>query len=341
MSITLKQLAEAAGVSSATVSLALNGSPLVAEKTRTRVLELAGKLKYQPNLVARSLAGGSTRLLGVLLDSCAPRIMFQMLTLIEREAGGHGYRVMIGETHNNVEHLHQMYQTFRQYGADGIICLSHEYPGSEKALRKYFSYCPDMVFVGKPALENASYLTIDRSEAIREAVLHLHENGYRKIGLSCSGMNYESELAKMSAFSAALKELGVAAPEEFICRTNEDDIQERIRGVFSEYIRPGKLDAILAGNDSEAALLSKHLVREGMRIPDDFGIVGFDNERFCTFTTPELSSIDDLLELQARHVIRMLLEILNDKEESRIDRSVTVRSRLVVRGSSSRLEWKK
>lgn len=341
MGLTLKQLAEAAGVSSATASLVLNGSPLVAEKTRKRVLELAMKLNYQPNLVARSLAGGSTRLIGVLLDSCAPRILFQLLTLIEREAASHGYRIMVGETHDNVEQLHLMYQTFRQYGADGVICLSHEYPGSEQELQRYFDGCPNIVFAGKPRLASASYLSIDRSEAIRNAVNHLHENGFRKIGLCCSDRDYDSELAKIAVFCSALSALGDGEPETRVCRISTQPAEEVARCVYEEFIRPGKLDALLAGNDSEAAFLCKLLTREGIRVPDEFGIIGFDNEQFCAFTTPEISSIDDELPLQARYMIRMLLEILNDRDEIHIDRTVTVRSRLVIRGSSMRKNLEK
>lgn len=334
MGVTLKQLAQEAGVSLATVSLALNGSRNVAQNTRNRILSLARRHNYQPNLVARSLAGGSNRLIGVLIDSRAPRAQFRLLAYIEKEAAQHGYRVMIGEAHDNVEHLHEIYDTFRQYSADGTICLAHDYPEQEVRFRELFGESPNMVFVGKPRLPHASYVEIDRSDAVSAAVRHLHQTGFRRIGMLCSIREYCSVTKRIAAFLKAQEELGIREPERLICRLPGEDPEEQHERLYREWIHSGKVDSLLFESDSRAASVCKFLKKKGISIPNEFGIVGSDNEDVCDYCSPELTSIDDAQELQATYAIRMLLNMLNDKNNARIDRSVTVKSRLIIRESS-------
>lgn len=336
MKITLKQLAHEAGVSPATVSLALNGSGSVAEKTRLRIQELARRLNYQPNFVARSLAGGNNQLIGVLIDSRAPRVQFRMLALIEREAANHGYKIMIGEAHDNVGHLREIHDTFRQYGAKGTICLAHDYPGQEEEFRRTFEGCSNILYVGKPRLNHASYVDIDRSEAVRAAVRHLHGQGFQKIGMVCSALDYCSVLDRLRGFRDIHEELGDREFSSRIFRVDNASPETLCAAICRNQIRRGKCDALLLENDAQAAFICKMLQRTGIHVPEEFGVIGSDNDDICRLCTPELSSIDDAQDLQAHHAVRMLLDILNDKSSDRIDRSLTVKSRLVIRESSLR-----
>lgn len=334
MSVTLKQLADEAGVSQATISLALNGSNLVAQKTRTRILSIAKRMKYEPNMVARSLAGCKTKLLGILLDSGAPQAQFRMCGLIEREAALHGYRTMIGEGHNSIDELYQNYSVFKQYRAAGVICVSHEYHGDEDKLNNLFGECNDIVYIGKPRLPHASYLAIDRSMAIRQAVSHLRENGFSKIGLMGTMDRYDSEREKADVFCAALREAGVDNPEQYLISIAFEDPAQGMEEIYEKFVRTERIDALLAGNDTQAAILSKILRRNNLKVPNDFGLIGFDDEPFCEYMNPSISSIDDELQLQAKLIVRLMMEMIEDEESNPIDRTVTVRSRLVVRDSS-------
>lgn len=321
-------------MSTATASLALSNSGGVARETRRRIQELARTLNYQPNPVARSLAGGANQLLGVLIDSRAPRSQFRMLAFIEREAACRGYRIMIGEAHDNVGHLRQIHDTFRQYGADGTICLAHDYPGQEEAFRNAFEGCPNIFYVGRPKLAHASYVDIDRSDACRGAILHLHEQGYRKIGMVCSARNYASVSRRIELFRKTLLEQGIPDADSRICRVGDDGKEDIYEKLYREKILTGAFDALLTESDESAALLCKMLAGKEMKIPAEFGVIGSDNDDICDICTPELSSIDDEQKLIAYHAVRMLLEILKDGSSDQIDRSLTVKSRLVIRESS-------
>ena len=111
-------------------------------------------------------------------------------------------------------------------------------------------------------------------------------------------------------------------------------IMKQHEQLYREWILCGKVDSLLFESDNRAALACKFLKKKGVSIPDDFGIVGSDNDDVCDYCSPELTSIDDAQELQATYAIRMLLDMLNDKNNACIDRSVTVKSRLIIRESS-------
>lgn len=322
----------------ATASLALNGSKIVAQKTRKRILSLADSLNYQPNLVARSLAGGSNQLIGVLVDSRAPRILFRLLTYIEKEAAQYGYRIIIGEAHDNVEHFREIHQTLRRYNTDGIICLAHDYPGQEEEFRRVFDGARNMVFVGRPKLDIAAYVDIDRSLAIRNGVEHLLSQGYRKIGMVCNSLNYISVTSKVTLFKDVIQTHGIAPEdtESMIYRVPNKSREEGVVELCEKWIIPGHCDGIFVENDVWAAMICKYLQKKGLSAPRDIGIIGSDNDEFCTYTSPELSTIDDEQELQAACAVKMLMELLSDKKNDRISRSMTIQSRLVVRESSFR-----
>ncbi len=217
MGVSLKELAKEAGVSIATVSLALKGSSNVAEKTRLKIQQMALHRNYHPNMVARSLAGVGNRLIGVLIDSRAPRILFQTIAYVEKIAVKHGYRIMIGEAHDNLKHLHEIYQMFRQYKTEGVICFAHDYPGQYDEFKKLFDGQKNMIFAGKPRLDNASYVATSRDRVIAEAVDHLHDQGYSRIGLMCNALHYNSSQRRIIAFKKALLRGGVLIMKQIQC----------------------------------------------------------------------------------------------------------------------------
>ncbi|MBN2642270.1 MAG: LacI family DNA-binding transcriptional regulator [Victivallales bacterium] len=332
MRITLKQLAQEAGVSVATVSFALNGSRGVSDNTRSRILRLADKHGYQPNLVARSLAGGSSRLIGVLIDSEAPQIYFKTLSYIEKEADRNGYRIMIGEAHNNVHHLHEIYEMFKQYNTSGVICLAHDYPGHEDELNRYFGECKNIVFLGRPAIENAAYVDSDRTEAFQAAINHLDSQGYCRIGMATDSLGHASILSREKIFRSIQAARGVKDIDSLLFYGNGE--LSDISRLFHEKIKQGLIDAVITRNDYFAGMLCKYLAAKHVRVPEDFGVIGVDNNNICMVCTPELSSIDDAREDQAVNAVKILMNMLNNRDEPLQSRQVLVKSKFIVRRSS-------
>ena len=141
-------------------------------------------------------------------------------------------------------------------------------------------------------------------------------------------------VAEDPALRKALREAGVDNPEQYLISIAFEDPAQGMEEIYEKFVRTERIDALLAGNDTQAAILSKILRRNNLKVPNDFGLIGFDDEPFCEYMNPSISSIDDELQLQAKLIVRLMMEMIEDEESNPIDRTVTVRSRLVVRESS-------
>ena len=125
----LSDIAKLAGVSKAAAGKVLNGGRTqirVSEETRQRILAAAKQLHYQPNMAASILAGGQSRIIGVMIDSRAADSQYRILAEIENEAGKHGYRLLIAQAHDDPEKILDSYHSLKQNGVDGIISFSHD-----------------------------------------------------------------------------------------------------------------------------------------------------------------------------------------------------------------------
>ncbi|MEI3004641.1 MAG: LacI family DNA-binding transcriptional regulator [Victivallales bacterium] len=134
MAATLKEIANRAGVSVMAVSAVMNKttSTRVSERKRAVIEQIAREMGYRSNVVARTLRGGQSRMIGILIDSCAPPSALQHPRHIESEATAGGYRILISEGHDSVDNLAAAYEKFEQYGVDGVICLAYDYPGQQE-----------------------------------------------------------------------------------------------------------------------------------------------------------------------------------------------------------------
>ena len=135
--VRLADIAREVGVSIVTVAKVVNNTggknTRVSEKTAEKIRSCVKRMEYHPNMLARGLVGKSSDLIGVVLDSCAPPVYHERLSLMEKYAALHGYRFMIGQAHDDVEKLKSFAHTFQSYGAAGIICLAHAYENANAA----------------------------------------------------------------------------------------------------------------------------------------------------------------------------------------------------------------
>lgn len=143
-------IAERVGVSKGAVASVLSnvGKNVirVSEAKRAEILRVAREMNYVPNITARALAGKSGMKIGVLIDSHAPRCTYRILWSIEETAVKAGYRLMIGQAHDDPQSLFDCYDNFMRHGIDGVICLAHEYSGHEEEVRSYFQDKKNLVF---------------------------------------------------------------------------------------------------------------------------------------------------------------------------------------------------
>lgn len=334
----LIDIAEKVGVSKGAVAAVLNGRNAlrIGRETSAKILATAKELNYEPNITARLLAGKESMVIGALIDSCAPAIIYQMLKELEEAAAQAGYRVMIGHAHDNIEHFFDCYKNFINHGIDGVICFGHEYPGQQNKVRKFFADKRNIVFLGPPCFEPASYLYIEIQEGIRQAVGHLAGLGYRRIGIMTPSSRNSSVLKREEGFRTAMTEYGLECPPYYIRGfdnpADHGQLQDQMRDYLENDVRRHRLEAVIARNDISAAQLIREAMCHGMKVPEDLAVVGHDNEPFSQCCFPSLTTIDQKPAEVGRTAFEMLQECMKRKSPGPVIRKI--KTELVIREST-------
>lgn len=336
-SITMRDIAQAANVSVMTVSQTLNPrkSPVrVSSATQEKILRIVRELDYQPNLAAKVLAGESSHMIGILIDSLAPAVTFRILSHIEREAAKSGYGLMTAEAHDNVTRLCDSYHRLLRHGVDGIISLAHDYPGKEEELQQCFANAVKTVFIDKPCFQSSSYVELDWSSGIIEAVNHLTEQHCQRIGVIRSYGDWRSLQGRLDGYKQAMQK---QLAQQFILqqsRTREKSEMLKQAAESVDFIVENHLDAILAQDDFYAAAIINELQRQHIDVPGKVAVVGYDNEFFTDFFNPGISSIDWGIAAQAAAAVELLLQTINGSASC--FNPITVKTRLIIRGSTQK-----
>jgi DNA-binding LacI/PurR family transcriptional regulator len=336
-SITMRDIAKAANVSVMTVSQTLNPrkSPVrVSSATQEKILQIVRELDYQPNLAAKVLAGESSHMIGILIDSMAPAVTFRILSHIEREATKSGYGLMTAEAHDNVSRLCDSYHRLLRHGVDGIISLAHDYPGEEKGLQQCFANAGKTVFIDKPCFQSSSYVELDWSSGIIEAVNHLTEQNCQRIGIIRSYGDWRSLQGRLDGYRQATQKKQL---QQFILLQQRSyETMEVLQSVAEsvDFIIANRLDAIFAQNDFYAAAIINELQRRHIDVPGQVAVVGYDNEFFTDFFNPGISSIDWGIADQSIAAVKLLKQII----EGSVPCSAPIaKTRFVIRGSTKKI----
>ncbi len=341
MAVTLKTIAEKAQVSTMAVSSVLNNSnnTRVSAEKRERIKRIAADLGYFPNQVARILGGGSSKLIGVLTDSYIAHGYYRLIKSIEHEVSRNGYSVMLAEEHDRVDLLLRGYETFRTYGVDGIICISHNYPSEETHVYQSLSKDPRVVFFDKPNSDMASfsYVEPDRAEACRLAATYFQEHGRKRLAflsLKTESLNvWERRRGFVETCEKAdcFHQIFEAAPamEEEI-----DLVIDEVNRFIEQCLIPHRIDAVVGVTDIYSAFLIRELNARKIRVPEEVAVIGHGNDLFTRMITPGLASVDDLQEEQGKEASKLLFRLIKSNAVAPAGLETRISPRLIVRPSA-------
>ncbi|OQA85849.1 MAG: HTH-type transcriptional repressor PurR [Lentisphaerae bacterium ADurb.Bin242] len=335
--IRMLDIAIEAGVSRALVSAVLGGACKgkirVGEKTASKIRAIAEKYHFQPNAIAQRLNGKASKVIGVLIDSMAPPVRFNLISCIERCAMKCGYLIQICEAHDNMENLYESYRFMKSHGMDGVICISHDYPDSPCAnASELFNGCSDIVFISGPKLKGHPHVFPDIGTGIANAAALLKANGRRCVFLLVTDYSAYTMKRRIAGFLSVFPENGkniVAIPfTDGAEAWNRGQIEKFIAERFSQE----PIDGLIATNDLMALMLISSLQKHNIRIPEDVGIIGCDNEPFTVWTNPSITTIDQNNESIAENTVDLLLKSLVPDTE--IPEDIFVKPKLIERNST-------
>ncbi|MDD3252942.1 MAG: LacI family DNA-binding transcriptional regulator [Lachnospiraceae bacterium] len=330
--VGIRDVAKYAGVSPSTVSRALSGVAFVEPQTKERVLEAVSALNYKPNLAARSLKKGSTKLIGLIIPDVTNPYYPEIVKCMETYASLAGYSMILCDALGSVEKEQYYMETLQHLFVDGILYIAST--ESIDHIKPYVGTVP-MVVVNRTFDLDVPCVNIDNVDATYQVTNYLLKNGHRDIALLINDKDRQYNKERLEGVEKALQEYGLEQREDLIIRNvkDEEDIRERTKKLLSRKDRPS---AIFAFNDYMVFAVYKAVYELNMTIPGDVSIAGFDDIPFVKYLNPSLTTIRHSLQDSAESVFEKLEEQM--KTAKCAGRSVTYnKGRLVVRDSVKKL----
>ena len=325
--ITMTEIARLTGVSQPTVSRVLNGNQAVNPEIRERVLACAREHDFQPNVMAQSLVGSRTHLIGVVLTDISNSFFADLVKYLEREARASGYSLILFNTDYDPEHEKESLDVVRRYRVDGLVAVPVDERASDwnRLIRKLD--IPTVVITKQVRGMDSVY--VSHEEAGAQVGEHFREEGFEEYIFFGN-----TEDVKYQGFAKALKERDPEFGQHLtvISSKKEQKIQAALEQYYS---RKRRRTGIFAYNDRRAVQMLGILQRMGVKVPEQAGLVGFDNTYMCEFLYPRLSSVAQPNEEMASIAMRRLLYKIDHPEDDRTE-DHPLQATLVKRDSSVR-----
>ncbi len=335
MRVTLKTIAEEAGVSITTVSRALAGYGDVNEQTRRRIIEIAERLGYQPNLTARHLRSKRTYTIGMVIPRTAhysDPFFMELVAGVGKQAAEHGYDLLLSAQMQGEEELSAYRRMVGGGRVDGMIVARVLWRDPRIAyLRQVFH--PFVAF-GRSEDANHPYIDVDGAEGIYQLVTHLAEYGHARIALIQSPQELAFTADRRGGYQRGLETLGLPYREEYVVqgdltRRSGRQAAERLLGLS---MPPS---AIIACNDLMALGASETVQEHKLRVGQDIAIAGFDDIPEASTATPPLTTVRQPIYGIGYRLVDMLVELM--RHASIANTQVLLQPELVIRASSGRL----
>ncbi len=333
MSVTIYDIAKEAGVSAATVSLAMNNSKKIKEETKAHIREIAQRLGYTPHYAARSLINSRSYSIGVVVPNLTNPLFATMLGEMISTANSLGYTVVVGSSEQSIDKERGYIAMLSEQRVDGMIVfpsfLEELFP--EFIKDKNDATIPLVLCGSAPAFsENISYVKCDNHMGGYLATEHLIQNGKKRIALLGAVKERSQAASRMAGYRDAHECYALPYHEDLVqfCSPDPADIFDTTVSL----IRDQGVDAFFCLFDDMCLSVIRAVESLGLSIPDDIAIVGYDNIALSALLPTPLTSIDTHAKLIGSMAIKQLVKKIEDPTTA--PSKILLKPELVVREST-------
>ena len=337
---TIKQVASAAGVSTQTVSRVINNRPDVSPETRENVQSVIEQLGYRPSALARSLIQQRSHTLGVVIAGLRFIGPSRTLSGITSAAEEKGYALLLKELPQfNTTDIQPIFEALHDRHVDGIIWAvpkvgkNHAWI-NHNALETRIP----IVYLTMQPDEDTLVVSINNYLGGRLATNHLLERGYKQIGHISGPVDWWEAQERMAGWKDTLRDAGIDRQTQHWVEGNwsSESGTVAIEKLFVQY---PEMDSVFVGNDQMALGVIQAATKKGLRIPDDLGIVGFDNISESAYFSPPLTTIEQdqyaIGKVAVERIIQVIESSLNGLDFFPSN-AISLDPVLIVRQSSAR-----
>jgi LacI family repressor for deo operon, udp, cdd, tsx, nupC, and nupG len=331
-SYNIREVAQAAKVSVATVSRTLQMPDVVAPATRSRVQAAIARLGYRPNAQARMLRTARTHVIVALVPDISNPFFAEVIRGIEQVAHENGYSVLLGDTQNSRVREKAYAELLETKQADGLITLMPHIPSLEMPgpfpIVNACEYVKD---------KSVTSVYVDNEAASLEAVTYLLTLGHREIAFVTGPMDSPICVDRDRGYERALQRAGIKRDRK-LTAIGDFSVEAGIRAVDGLLAKQQRFTAIYCSNDEMAIGAMGAIKSKGFKVPQDISVIGFDDIRFSRYTDPPLTTVAQPKDELGREAMSMLIEMLRGTDVPARKRILP--TQLVVRGSTARCPGK-
>lgn len=334
--ITIYDIAKEANVSVATVSRVLNDTAPVKASTREKIMAIIRKHQFQPNALARSLLKKETGMIAIVLPDITNPFFPEVFWGAQNEARDKGYTFFLCDTEGDYGRESEFLSILREKRVDGIIFmggrinLSKCPPELAQELTELSNHLPIVLVNGNVPRGGLPRVYTDEASGAALAAQHLIDIGHREIAFLGGAEHMSTTMVKVKAYRKTLEANGIAYREELV-RFGGYSIKDGKEAMRVLIDSGERLTAVCCVNDYTAIGAIKAAVEQGLRVPEDVSIVGFDDTPLAEAILPELTTVSQNTHELGKTAVEMLHELITRKKTKK---QVALKPKLMVRQST-------
>jgi LacI family transcriptional regulator len=287
--LDIRDIARRAKVSTATVSRTVNGAGTVSPHLAKRVWKVVEEVGYYPDTHARALVSGRSRVFGLIVSEITNPFFPEIVQVFENIAVENGYEILLSSTVHDPERMKLAVRRMIQRRVEGVAVMTF---GMEESLLGDLKLrnIPIVVVDVGPQLPRVSNIKVDYQHGMRQAVQHLAALRHKQVAFISGPVTLKSAAARQSAFVKSMEEIGLQVLPELLIE-GDHTLEGGMTAMEQLARRVQRPTAIICSNDMTAIGVMGRSYEEGIRIPQDLSVVGFDDIRLARFVIPPLTSI--------------------------------------------------